>query len=98
MRAKRNCQHCGKSDHMTRVIDAKAGVFDVRYRICYKCHPELDAGSHLNGPDGGLKLMKSEHRDSRWDVLEPMPRDKGTDEEPETYVDDDTIVDAEEIA
>lgn len=94
IKAKRNCQHCGKSDHMTRVIDAKAGIFDVRYRICYRCHPELDAGSVYNGPEGGLKVMKSELRDASWDVLETMPKEK----ESEEYADDETIVDASEIA
>ena len=98
MRVKRNCQHCGKPDHMTRVIDAQREVFDVRYRICYSCHPELDAGSHLNGKGGGLKLMKSDHRDERWDYCEPMPKDVGREDEEDKYTDDDTILDAEEIA
>ena len=97
MRAKRSCQYCGKSDHMTRVVDAKAGVYDVRYRICYRCHPELDASSRLNGPDGGLKIMKSEHRDERWDYCEPIPKDTCSEDD-EKYADDDTILDASEIA
>lgn len=96
MRAKRTCQHCGKNDHMTRVIDAGAGVYDVRYRICYRCHPELDSTSHLNGPDGGLKAMKSEFRDSSWDYCEPMPKDMG--EKEDKYADDETIVDTGELA
>jgi len=81
LRAKRNCQHCGKSDHMTRVVDAQCGVYDVRHRICYRCHPELDATSPLNGPDGGLKIMKSDLRDVSWDMLETSPRDMGDDDE-----------------
>lgn len=79
MRAKRNCQHCGKPDHMTRVVDAEAGIFDVRHRICYRCHPELDSGSILNGPDGGLKVMKSDLRDQSWDYCEPLPKESTKD-------------------
>lgn len=95
LKVKRSCQHCGKPDHMIRAIDEKRGVYDVRYRVCYRCHPELDAGSLLNGPDGGLKTMKSELRDPSWDALETMPREMGENDE---YADDETIVQSEEIA
>lgn len=81
MKAKRNCQNCGINDHMIRVIDAKYGVYDVRHRICYRCHPELDSTSLLNGPDGGLKAMKSELRDESWNVLETMPKEMDQEDE-----------------
>lgn len=91
MKVKRKCQNCNKSDHMMRVIDKKQGFYDVRHRICYRCHPELDSGSHLNGPGGGLRMMKNEHRDSRWDYCEPLP--KFVDTEPEdVYLNEDTVV------
>src|SRR5690606_15389607 len=96
MRAKRNCQNCGKSEHMTRVVDAQYGIYDVRHRICYRCHPELDSTSHLNGPDGGLKIMKSDLRDDAWNQLETMPKDMGNEED-DRYADDDTVVNASEM-
>ncbi len=98
IRAKRNCQNCGKPDHMTRVVDAQANVFDVRYRVCYRCHPELDAGSHLNGPEGGLRAMKSDLRDGSWDVLETMPRDMGSEDEAEEYASEDTVLNVSDSA
>lgn len=96
MKVKRKCQNCNSNEHMARVVDAQYGVYDVRHRICYKCHPELDSSSHLNGPDGGLKAMKSEFRDSSWDYCEPMPKDMS--EKDDKYADDETIVDATELA
>lgn len=80
-KSKRKCQHCGKPDHMIRAVDPERGVYDVRHRICYRCHPELDSTSHLNGPEGGLRSMKSEHRDSRWDYCEPLEREQGEEAE-----------------
>lgn len=98
MKVKRNCQHCGSNEHMVRVIDAKNDCYDVRYRICYKCHPELDSTSHLNGPEGGLKAMKSEHRDSSWDYCEPLSKDMGTDSEDELEeTPDDAFIDISEL-
>lgn len=83
MKVKRKCGYCGKSDHMMRVVDAEYKIFDVRHRVCYKCHPELDSSSVLNGPDGGLKIMKSDLRDSSWDVLETLPKEMSSKEDEE---------------
>src|SRR5690348_227977 len=95
MKIKRKCSNCNSSEHMTRCVDKQYDVWDVRHRVCYKCHPELDAGALLNGPEGGMPIMKDSHRDAGWIYCEPLAKD--TAEESEKYVDDETVVNAEEV-
>lgn len=53
----RKCSYCGKSKYMSK---KRQGVVDRRYRVCYKCQPEICSDeitihtrSRVLGPDDG---------------------------------------------
>jgi hypothetical protein len=98
MNIKRNCKHCGKPDHMTRLVDAEYGVQDVRHWTCFRCHPELDSSAINNsGMEGGLKAMRSENLGLGDIYCEDFQKDVDEGDQ-ERYADEDTQIELDEEA
>ena len=39
---KRLCKKCKSNEHMNKLIDDRELVYDERWRICFKCQPNLE--------------------------------------------------------